>query len=262
MEINRPVIKANAKEQIRSTHPSPILMFLVVFLASAAWAFISERLFDGGELYSIRDALLKFAISMPVEIALSILTIGFIKIAMHISRNEPISWSDLLSGFSCVGKYIVLVLCMLAFFTVYFLAIALIAMLSARSISEAFIMNPLAVAYLPIIIFLPFLLLMYFFRQVLFIMLDNPSFSAFDCIKASVSIMKGRKMELFMFDLSFIGWIILCVIPYVGWIARLFVMPYIYTAQANYYNALLGLEDMKTDQDGDIPPRAPYGEED
>ena len=68
----------------------------------------------------------------------------------------------------------------------------------------------------------------------LYIMIENPHMSALDCIKASKQLMNGHKGELFVLDLSFLGWAILTVVPFVV----IWVFPYYNTAVTNYYIAL------------------------
>lgn len=62
--------------------------------------------------------------------------------------------------------------------------------------------------------------------------------SATDGINASKELMKGHKMNLFIFDLSFLGWNILAAIT--CGIGYLWVTPYYQTAKANFYRHIAG----------------------
>lgn len=62
--------------------------------------------------------------------------------------------------------------------------------------------------------------------------------SATDGINASKELMKGHKMALFIFDLSFLGWNILAAIT--CGIGYLWVTPYYQTAKANFYRHIAG----------------------
>lgn len=62
--------------------------------------------------------------------------------------------------------------------------------------------------------------------------------SATDGINASKELMKGHKMALFIFDLSFLGWNILAAIT--CGIGYLWVTPYYQTAKANFYRRIAG----------------------
>ena len=62
--------------------------------------------------------------------------------------------------------------------------------------------------------------------------------SATDGINASKELMKGHKMDLFIFDLSFLGWNILAAIT--CGLGYLWVTPYYQTAKANFYRHIAG----------------------
>ena len=51
-------------------------------------------------------------------------------------------------------------------------------------------------------------------------------------------MMNGHKMELFLLDLSFIGWILLVMVT--GGIASLYVAPYMQAARTAFYETLKG----------------------
>lgn len=57
-----------------------------------------------------------------------------------------------------------------------------------------------------------------------------------ECIKRSDQLMKGHKFELFVLDLSFMGWHILCILT-LG-IGYLWLNPYMYMTKAAFYNEL------------------------
>ncbi len=65
---------------------------------------------------------------------------------------------------------------------------------------------------------------------------------ATDGINASRELMNGHKMDLFVFDLSFIGWFLLGGISVIG---MLWVVPYYQTAKANFYRELAGNQFLK-----------------
>ena len=67
-----------------------------------------------------------------------------------------------------------------------------------------------------------------------FIAIEHPEYSASKAINASKAMMKGNKMRLFLLFLSFIGWMLLCMLS-LG-IGFLWLMPYMYTTFAAFYN--------------------------
>ena len=81
----------------------------------------------------------------------------------------------------------------------------------------------------------------YAYSMSYFIKIDHPEMEANDCITESRKLMKGHKWQLFVFDLSFIGWYIvgmLCLGVGVLW-----VNVYYRTALAEFYRALINEED-------------------
>jgi uncharacterized membrane protein len=71
-----------------------------------------------------------------------------------------------------------------------------------------------------------------------YILLDRPELSATDAIKESEKMMDGHKMELFILDLSFIGWILLSMLT--CGILVLYVEPYMMATKAAFYLELKG----------------------
>ncbi|MCI6935374.1 MAG: DUF975 family protein [Clostridiales bacterium] len=71
-----------------------------------------------------------------------------------------------------------------------------------------------------------------------FILEDHPEMTASEAIKASMKLMDGHKMDLFILGLSFIGWSLLaCLTMGIGY---LFLTPYINAAYAAFYRNISG----------------------
>lgn len=79
-----------------------------------------------------------------------------------------------------------------------------------------------------------------------FILEDKSQLSANEAIELSMKMMEGRKMDLFLLGLSFIGWGILCLLT-LG-IGYLWLTPYIYVSMASFY------EDVKADYQAKMVP--------
>ena len=72
-----------------------------------------------------------------------------------------------------------------------------------------------------------------------FILHDKPELSANEAIELSMEMMEGRKMDLFLLYLGFLGWALLCLLTLC--IGFLWLEPYIYATIAAFY------EDVKAD---------------
>ena len=66
-----------------------------------------------------------------------------------------------------------------------------------------------------------------------FILTDKPELSANEAIELSMKMMDGHKLDLFILYLSFIGWYLLSILTLC--IGMLWVMPYMYTTMAAFY---------------------------
>ena len=70
----------------------------------------------------------------------------------------------------------------------------------------------------------------------MYILAENKGMSALEAINRSKAMMEGHKMEYFVLNLSFIGWILLTYFT-LG-IAGIWVVPYMSTTIANFYNRI------------------------
>lgn len=77
----------------------------------------------------------------------------------------------------------------------------------------------------------------YSYRMVPYILTDHPEISGTEAITLSRKMMNGHKMQAFVFDLSFLGWIILGCIT-CGILFVFYVNPYYYNSSAGIYNTL------------------------
>ena len=65
------------------------------------------------------------------------------------------------------------------------------------------------------------------------IMCENPNIKPSEALKLSKKMVMGNRGELFVLDLSFLGWWLLCGITF--GLANIYVIPYYFTTQALYY---------------------------
>jgi len=74
------------------------------------------------------------------------------------------------------------------------------------------------------------------YSMAMYILAENPELGALEAINRSKAMMDGHKMELFVLELSFIGWHLLGMVT-LG-IAYVWVVPYISATTANFYNSI------------------------
>lgn len=85
---------------------------------------------------------------------------------------------------------------------------------------------------------IPGIVKMYSYSMSMYILAENKGKAALECINESKAMTQGHKADLFVLDLSFIGWLLLCCIT--CGIAFIWVGPYISATKANVYNSLKG----------------------
>ena len=230
MEINRTILKRDAKVAIKSATSSVTLITLVYLVISIAVAFLSESLVPSelfleltADTIARMENVSGFAVFLNFAISLmsNVLQFGFILYCLNVSRYLPASFGNLFDGFAIFFKIIAL----------YFLI-------------------GLYTALWSMLLVIPGIIASYGYRMAPFILLDNPGMSPFDCIRESKRMMVGRKSELFVLDFSFSLWILPCIIPFF----LLWVIPYMQVTYSCYYNALLELSGRRYDSSGEFIP--------
>ena len=87
-----------------------------------------------------------------------------------------------------------------------------------------------------LLFFIPGVIMAYAYSMAIYVANDNPELSAMDAIRKSRELMDGHKWDLFVLDLSFIGWIFLCLLTF--GIGFFFLAPYIEMAHVEFYREL------------------------
>ncbi len=87
-----------------------------------------------------------------------------------------------------------------------------------------------------LLLIIPGIIKAYSYAMTYYILKDEPELRYNGAIERSMKMMNGHKMDLFLLDLSFIGWYLLCILT-LG-LGLLLVIPYHYTARAHFYEEL------------------------
>ena len=80
------------------------------------------------------------------------------------------------------------------------------------------------------------IILSYAYQMVPYLLRDYPEIGAREALRLSRELMKEHKWDLFVLQFTFIGWIILSILT--AGIGFLWLMPYMATAQAYFYQDL------------------------
>ena len=84
-----------------------------------------------------------------------------------------------------------------------------------------------------LLLFVPGIIKSISYSQTYYVMKDNPELSFNAAIERSMAMMEGHKMQYFLLQLSFIGWILLAIIS--CGILSLLVNPYMCATNAHFY---------------------------
>lgn len=98
----------------------------------------------------------------------------------------------------------------------------------------------IAVGYFLFII--PGIILSYMLAQASYIMMENPEIGVIDAMKRSSEMMKGYKLDLFIFKLSYIGHFLLVMITF--GIYAIYFTPLYTVAHVNYYKHLKDVREL------------------
>lgn len=87
-----------------------------------------------------------------------------------------------------------------------------------------------------LLLIIPGIIKSYAYRFVPYILADNPEISHSRAIELSNQMTAGQKMDIFILDLSFLGWYLLGLLALV--VGTLFVHPYVNSTMAELYAVL------------------------
>lgn len=258
--MDRKLLKQQSKNLIRNAQPKPVVAAIIYILITAVLAFLSYKLV-GGYDSSLSNQLQEFAIEfengnyidpdqfvyalqgatpspaaslldLAIDIVTAMLGAGFAIFCLRTIRGFEASYWNIFDSFAM-------------FFRIIWLYIVEIFFISLWSLLLIF---PGIIAY-------------YRYRMAIYLVLEHPEMSVMQCIRESKRLMTGHKGELFVLDLSFIGWALLvalasyagdeiaAMLPYsaltemltvvgLGIFVQFYVYPYIQLTAAGYYKQL------------------------
>ena len=136
------------------------------------------------------------------------LELGFAIISTNVVRGNEIKFEEFFDGFKNMGSAILL-----------------------------WLLNTVFIALWSLLLIIPGIIKSYSYSMSFYILRDNPNMSQDEARRTSMAMMHGNKWRLFCLDFSFIGWLILCGLTF--GILTFWVLPYMRTAHAEFYQSLL-----------------------
>lgn len=235
-------LRKEARDALKENWGKGALIILIYSLISYGYYLLSNSI-DNSFISFILD-IAWILISLPISFGL---IISFLK----IKRGEEVSTFDFLKdGFSrfsrtlgiawhTLVKMIVPTLCVIA-------SILLFAMLIASSIALYFTGSSLGNSH-PVVFAIAIILYIFgifygivrglLYSLSYYIAYDYPDMSTKDCVKKSEELMNGHRGDLFLLELSFIGWAILSLFT-LG-IGLLWLIPYVKVSISCFYDRIV-----------------------
>lgn len=106
---------------------------------------------------------------------------------------------------------------------------------------DAFVMEGLRTLFITLwslLLVIPGIVASYSYAMAPYILLEDPYCSGSEALARSKAMMYGNKLDLFLLDLSFFGWTLLCLLT--GGIGYLWLNPYQKASRASFYRSLVG----------------------
>lgn len=234
MPLDRSALKSRAREVIATSNPRVLTVGLVYLLIGVVLNTLGARVMsvniseseamnylryasNGNYEYALRYAETMtpppaaYAINLLLMIISTIVGAGFVIFLLNTLRNREPCFGNLMDGFGIWWKVLLL-----------------------------YLLESLLVGLWSLLLFVPGVIAHYRYAQALYILIDDPTKSPVQCLRESRLMMAGHKGELFRLDLSFLGWYVLGLIPYVGYAVQVWSVPYIGMTKALYYETLTG----------------------
>ena len=255
--MDRKFLKSQAKDLIRTSDPKPVYMAIIYLVIIAVLGFLSYKIVGGsteaissqftndfrfsineyGEYapsvdpeqyyYALQEAMptpAESLLNIAISLVTTVLGAGFTIFVLRTLSGSGASYWNIFDGFGM-------------FFRIIWL----------------YILEGVFIFLWALLLIFPAFIAYYRYRMAIYLLLEHPEMSALECISESKRLMAGHKWELFVLDLSFIGWAVLVgianfisselAIPVVsvigfGILVQIYFLPYYELTCAGYYRQL------------------------
>lgn len=241
--LSRIELKQNAKVITKSARVSAYRITLIFLLILAALSLAEDYVgANEGVWVQVGDMEILFrssylfshpAFPTPVVLFVSVfvwllgcvLSAGWILYHLGVRQGKVMPYDTLFEGFSFAGKIILLNVLMGVF--VFLWACLFI---------------------------VPGIIAAYRYRFALYNLCENPELGVMDALNMSKQQTRGYKLDLFVLDVTFLGWNLLCVLT--AGILSIWITPYIQQTDLGYFEAIKAEKGI-----GRIPGRSPDEDE-
>lgn len=252
MGYNRQEAKWLARDAMRGTRPNPMLVTLVYLLLTAvlgsivlsyvaapfeaAYFYLTETTYSVDEIITSIFTGERLGLILLMEFLLSlynwVMGYGYTSYCLRMARREGPGYRNLLDGFYHIGRSLAVGFLTSLFTFLWGLIGVAVYMVMTMLTMVSGMMFPMMLGIVVMALWTVFVSCRY--RLAPYFLLDNPEMGALDAIRHSKNAMRGHIVDLFVQDLSFLGWTLL--VPFTMGILSFWLDPYIGAAQANFYS--------------------------
>ena len=222
-----------------------ISKFLIFFESN-----ISSKFYYSSTRYI--NELIVFLVELP-------LTFGLIVSFIRLKRNEDVKAFDFLSNFSGNFKRAISItwnIFLKMWLPIVMYIIAMILLSVSAFTSFASVLSTASIGTISIVLMIVGVVLLIFasiygvikgllYSLAYYIAYDNPELSSKEVVEKSSELMNGNRGNIFVLQLSFIGWAILAAFT-LG-IGFLWLAPYVQVANVCFYEEIAGVNSVSTD---------------
>lgn len=252
MVLDRGSLKRESKALLKTAQVSPYLFTLVLLAIMFVINGISDYVQMDDEfayVYSLRfDMDLSFLalhrafpafavwfVTIVCTLLGVVLTVGASLYHLGIRRGEEMPFVTLFDGFAFVGKIILLYVVQVIFISLWTLLLVIPGIVAA-----------------------------YRYRFAMLNLCENPEIGVMEALNMSKAQTLGFKWQLFVLDLSFIGWELLASLT-LG-ILNIWLLPYMAQSNIAFFQEIkkakgIGFFPPRPEDDGQFHPHDPFGED-
>ncbi len=221
--IDRPALKAQVR-QLLHTAQVPYRSMTMLYLAILV-------VLDLVQYTTGQHGVLSIFISILTSLLGLVLGAGFLLYCMAIRRGERAEYLTLFDGFSFVGKIIGSYLLQFLLITLWSMLFVIPGIIAIRrgeraeyltlfdgfsfvgKIIGSYLLQFLLITLWSMLFVIPGIIAAYRYRFALYDLYEDPSISILEALSRSSRQTRGYKGQLFLLDMSYIGWMLLASLP-------------------------------------------------
>lgn len=229
--VDRKELKRAAKGIIAEGQPGPVrvtMLYLLIITGVSIGMNVVLALTASMRGESLFDPLSMF-FNILILLFEGVLGFGYTRYSLHLADRADALSSDIFSGFSETGRVILMNLILFGFGLLWYLAIIAAAMvpmmvvsmisglaLSGMGESAIIVGIWVMVGIFVAAILLALLLVMVRYALSAYVLADDGAISSLNAVRRSRVLLRGRNKEMFLLQLSFLGWNLLSILIYSG----------------------------------------------